>query len=118
MTVPLWFYVASPWIGIALTAAVVVKLIQIGVFPGSAWIKAFMQPTVTGPTPEELAREAATIAQLKATGYRIQTETVDDGKPIALPRRVIHPITVFEPEREAFKAAAKRRRLANPDEAA
>ena len=91
MTVPLWFYVASPWIGIALTAAVVVKLIQIGVFPGSAWIKAFLAPTVQPPTPEELAREAAIIAQLKAvevggqflTSPDILLRTVDESNSLS-----------------------------------
>ena len=77
-----------------------------------------LAPTVQPPTPEELAREAAIIAQLKATGYRIQTETVDDGKPIALPRRVIHRSPCSSRSGRRSKAAAKRRRLANPDEAA
>ena len=111
MILPLWFYAVSPWIGIALTLACVAKLIHIDVFPGSARIKAFMRPTVTPPTPAELAEEQAVIAHLRATGYRITEEYGDDDKPLPLPRRIVHPIVVHERESELVRATVRRIRV-------
>lgn len=116
MILPLWFYVVSPWIGIALTLACVAKLIHIDVFPGSARVKAFMRPTVTPPTAAELAEEQAVIAHLRATGYRITDEYGDDDKPLPLPRRLVHPIVVHERESELLRATVRRIRVKRSDD--
>lgn len=108
---PVWFYLVSPWIGLVLTLLVIGKLIQIDVFPGAARIKAFIRPTLTPPTQAELDAEAQVIAQLKATGYRINEEIGDDDRPLPLPRRIVHPITVVERQSEVMRATVKRIRV-------